>query len=239
MCAGRRFPGKHALLLMSWAVLRLRVGRLRGSPFPRVSGIRRSDPPDRHAPISTAEGRHVHSHATPRSRVAPHQQSLAGRPSSAFGRRRCAGQGIGGVPTNDPGPCSLPGNGWPLRCRVGPLRLVGFPPEIHLPRRVLPPVHPVAKESRGVGDRRTAERNVDRFPCPGLRAVRGLRRCTLKVPNPLSSMPLPPPWQRDGEGVARPRSRPERGASRGSKGGQEPPLARAQCPTLRSRTAVR
>ncbi len=33
--------------------------------------------------------------------------------------RRCAGQGIGGVPTNDRGPCSLAGNGWPLRCSVG------------------------------------------------------------------------------------------------------------------------
>ena len=53
VCAGRRFPGKHALLLISLTVLRLRAGRLRGRPPPRVSGIRGSDPPrsacpDRH-----------------------------------------------------------------------------------------------------------------------------------------------------------------------------------------------
>ena len=72
VCAGRRFPGKHALLLISLTVLRLRAGRLRGRPPPRVSGIRGSDPPpDRRAPIGTAAGWHVHSHATPRSGVAP------------------------------------------------------------------------------------------------------------------------------------------------------------------------
>ena len=71
VCAGRRFPGKHALFLISLTVLRLRAGRLRGHPPPRVSGIRGSDPPDRRAPIGTAAGWHVHSHATPRSGVAP------------------------------------------------------------------------------------------------------------------------------------------------------------------------
>ena len=45
VCAGRRFPSKHALLLISLTVLRLRAGRLRGHPPPRVSGIRGSDPP--------------------------------------------------------------------------------------------------------------------------------------------------------------------------------------------------
>ena len=45
VCAGRRFPGKHALFLISLTVLRLRAGRLRGHPPPRVSEIRGSDPP--------------------------------------------------------------------------------------------------------------------------------------------------------------------------------------------------
>ena len=36
VCAGRRFPGKHALFLISLTVLRLRAGRLRGHPPPRV-----------------------------------------------------------------------------------------------------------------------------------------------------------------------------------------------------------
>ena len=40
------------------------VGHTSGRPAPTVSGQNGSDPPDRHTPIGTAEGWHVHAHAT-------------------------------------------------------------------------------------------------------------------------------------------------------------------------------
>ncbi len=72
----RGFPGEHAFILMSLMGLRLRAVRMRGRPAPTGSGQNGSDPPDRHAPIGTVEGWHVHSHATPCSGVAPVHGSL-------------------------------------------------------------------------------------------------------------------------------------------------------------------
>ena len=88
VCAGRRFPGKHALFLISLTVLRLRAGRLRGHPPPRVSEIRGSDPPrsacpDRHrGGLACAQPCHPPLGGRSRTIV------LAGRLYSAAKRRR-------------------------------------------------------------------------------------------------------------------------------------------------------
>ena len=63
-------------LRMSLAALRLHHGRRSGDADPELAAVDGSDPADRHAPIGTAEGRHVHAMPPPRSGIAPVHQSF-------------------------------------------------------------------------------------------------------------------------------------------------------------------